>query len=126
MTSEHRIEMLESEIKKVLAHALREYKDDDLKPVEISFVRVKLSGDKSFADVFVSTLGSDEHKERVVERLKENKGYFRTAIAKNIRLFKAPEIRFKKDIGLDASMRVSKILKQIEEERKERENNEKS
>lgn len=118
MSSTHRKEMLESEIKKVLTTALRETKIPNIDPLYISIVRVTVSKDKRYSTVLISYFGDKEveKKEEIVEILNENKGYFRTAIAKNIRLFKAPEIRFKLDKGLEASMRVQKILNKIHEE----------
>ena len=118
MSSTYRKEMLESEIKKVLTTALRETKIPNIDPLYISIVRVTVSKDKRYSTVLVSYFGDKEpeKKEKIVEILNENKGYFRTAIAKNIRLFKAPEIRFKLDKGLEASMRVQEILNKIHEE----------
>ncbi len=118
MSSTYRREMLESEIKKVLTTALRETKIPNIDPLYISIVRVTVSKDKRYSTVLVSYFGDKEpeQKEKIVEILNENKGFFRTAIAKNIRLFKAPEIRFKLDKGLEASMRVQQILNKIHEE----------
>ncbi|WP_367357247.1 30S ribosome-binding factor RbfA, partial [Mesotoga sp.] len=85
-------------------------------------VRVELTKDKRFATVYVSLMGPDDKKKKLVEKLNEDKGFFRTAIAKNIRLFKAPEIRFKEDTGIEASLRVAKLLEQIEKEKNDTEN----
>lgn len=118
MGSTYRKEMLESEIKKVLTTALREAKIPNIDSLYISIVRVTVSKDKRYSTVLISYFGDKEpeKKEKIVEILNENKGYFRTAVAKNIRLFKAPEIRFKLDKGLEASMRVQEILNKIHEE----------
>ena len=48
----------------------------------VSIVRVELTKDKRFAAVFVSLMGPDENKKKLVKRLNEDKGIFRTAIAK--------------------------------------------
>ncbi|MDK2944072.1 30S ribosome-binding factor RbfA [Mesotoga sp. H07.pep.5.3] len=117
MASSYRKEMLESEIKKVLTVALSSYTSYNDSLGMVSIVRVELTKDKRFATVFVSLMGPDESKKKLVKRLNEDKGIFRTAIAKNIRLFKAPEIRFKEDIGIEASLRVAQLLKKIERER---------
>lgn len=114
MASSYRKEMLESEIKKVLTVALSSYTSYNDSLGMVSIVRVELTKDKRFATVFVSLMGPDESKKKLVKRLNEDKGIFRTAIAKNIRLFKAPEIRFKEDIGIEASLRVAQLLKKIE------------
>ncbi|HNU23720.1 ribosome-binding factor A [Mesotoga sp. Brook.08.YT.4.2.5.1] len=122
MASTYRKEMLESEIMKVLTVALSSYTGHNDSLGMTSIVRVELSKDKRFATIFVSLMGPDDRKKKLVEKLNEDKGIFRTAIAKNIRLFKAPEIRFKEDIGIEASLRVAQLLEQIEKEKKESNN----
>ncbi len=122
MASSYRKEMLESEIKKVLTVALSSYTSEKESLGMASIVRVELTKDKRFATVYVSLMGPDDKKKKLVEKLNEDKGFFRTAIAKNIRLFKAPEIRFKEDTGIEASLRVAKLLEQIEKEKNNTEN----
>jgi len=122
MASTYRREMLESEILKVLTVALSSYTSEKESLGMASIVRVELTKDKRFATVYVSLMGPDDKKKKLVEKLNEDKGFFRTAIAKNIRLFKAPEIRFKEDTGIQASLRVAKLLEQIEKEKNNTEN----
>ncbi|MDD3682180.1 30S ribosome-binding factor RbfA [Mesotoga sp.] len=122
MASTYRREMLESEILKVLTVALSSYTSEKESLGMASIVRVELTKDKRFATVYVSLMGPDDKKKKLVEKLNEDKGFFRTAIAKNIRLFKAPEIRFKEDTGIEASLRVAKLLEQIEKEKNNTEN----
>ncbi|RLL82578.1 ribosome-binding factor A [Mesotoga sp. H07pep.5.4] len=122
MASTYRREMLESEILKVLTVALSSYTSEKDSLGMASIVRVELTKDKRFATVYVSLMGPDDKKKKLVEKLNEDKGFFRTAIAKNIRLFKAPEIRFKEDTGIEASLRVAKLLEQIEKEKNDTEN----
>jgi len=122
MASTYRREMLESEILKVLTVALSSYTSEKESLGMASIVRVELTKDKRFATVYVSLMGPDDKKKKLVKKLNEDKGFFRTAIAKNIRLFKAPEIRFKEDTGIEASLRVAKLLEQIEKEKNNTEN----
>ncbi|PZC52556.1 MULTISPECIES: 30S ribosome-binding factor RbfA [unclassified Mesotoga] len=122
MASTYRREMLESEILKVLTVALSSYTSEKDSLGMASIVRVELTKDKRFATVYVSLMGPDDKKKKLVKKLNEDKGFFRTAIAKNIRLFKAPEIRFKEDTGIEASLRVAKLLEQIEKEKNDTEN----
>ncbi|MDI3523950.1 MULTISPECIES: 30S ribosome-binding factor RbfA [unclassified Kosmotoga] len=125
MSAGYRKAMLESEIQKVLTEALRNFKgESEIDPTLVSIVRIELSKDKRCANIFVSYLGNDEEKKKAVEFMEENKGYFRTAVAKNIRLFKAPELRFHEDIGIEASLRISKILEEIKKQEQEKEENE--
>ncbi|AKI96549.1 30S ribosome-binding factor RbfA [Kosmotoga pacifica] len=119
MASSYRKQMLESEIQKVLSEALRNYKGADFDTSLLNIVRVELSKDKRYAYISVSSLINTMSKEEVVQWFEDNKGYFRTAIAKNIRIFKAPELRFKEDIGIDASLRISKILEELNKGKEE-------
>ncbi|MDK2950556.1 MAG: ribosome-binding factor [Kosmotogales bacterium] len=118
MSSTYRKEMLESEIKKVLTSALRESRIPKIDPLYVSIVRVTVSKDKRYSNIFVSYFGenAEEKKEEIIEILNENKGYFRTALAKNIRLFKVPEVKFLPDKGIEASIRVQELLNKIHEE----------
>lgn len=120
MPSSHRREMLESEIKKVLTAALSSYSGHNDSIGMASIVRVELSKDKRYAVIYISVIGDDEKKRKLVETLNRDKGLFRTAIAKEIRLFKAPEIRFKEDIGIEASLRIAQLLDQIEKEKNDK------
>ncbi len=104
----YRKAMLESEILKLLSEALSQMKDPRIQEGLITLTRVELSKDKRYADVYVSCLGSD--KEKVIEILNHAKGYFRTYVAKNLKLFVAPEIRFWEDKGIESSVRVHKLL----------------
>jgi ribosome-binding factor A len=46
--------------------------------------------------------------------LNKAQGFFRKIIAENIRMFKVPEVRFHIDQGLQASVKVHKLLDSIE------------
>ena len=77
MSSSHRREMLESEIKKVLTEALSSYASHDPSVGMVSIVRVELSKDKRYAVIYISAMGEEKKKKTLVERLNEDKGIFR-------------------------------------------------
>nr|2KZF_A Chain A, Ribosome-binding factor A [Thermotoga maritima] len=105
MNPAYRKAMLESEIQKLLMEALQQLRDPRLKKDFVTFSRVELSKDKRYADVYVSFLGTPEERKETVEILNRAKGFFRTFIAKNLRLYVAPEIRFYEDKGIEASVK---------------------
>ncbi|ODN30887.1 30S ribosome-binding factor RbfA [Fervidobacterium thailandense] len=117
MKQEYKLKMLESEIRKVISEALLEMKDENLENIKslITISRVEVSKDKRYADVFVSFLGDEQKRKEVVKYLESKKGYFRTYVAKNIRMYTAPEIRFKEDKGLEATVRIGQLLDSIKE-----------
>lgn len=110
--AQYRREMLESEMKKLITEGFSQLKDPRLKDKFIDINMVRLSKDKSYLDVFVSSL--DEDVDTIINILNNAKGMFRTLIAKNIKMFKAPEVRFHKDEGIEASIRINKLIEKIE------------
>ncbi|PNR87702.1 ribosome-binding factor A [Petrotoga sp. 9T1HF07.CasAA.8.2] len=110
--AQYRREMLESEMKKLITQGFSQLKDPRLKDKFIDINMVRLSKDKSYLDVYVSSL--DEDVDAIIEILNDAKGMFRTLIAKNIKMFKAPEVRFHKDEGIEASIRINKLIEKIE------------
>lgn len=124
MKQEYKLKMLESELRKVLAEALMEMKDTYIDPIKslITISRVEVSKDKRYADIYVSVLGDDKKRTEVVSYLEEKKGYFRTYVAKNIRMYVAPELRFKEDKGIEATVRIGQLLDSIKENQKDTDN----
>lgn len=110
--AQYRREMLESEMKKLITQGFSQLKDPRLKDKFIDINMVRLSKDKSYLDVYVSSL--DEDLDTIINILNNAKGMFRTLIAKNIKMFKVPEIRFHKDKGIEASIRINKLIENLE------------
>lgn len=110
--AQYRREMLESEMKKLITEGFSQLKDPRLKDKFIDINMVRLSKDKSYLDVYVSSL--DEDIDTIINILNNAKGMFRTLIAKNIKMFKVPEVRFHKDEGIEASIRINKLIEKIE------------
>ncbi|MDN5342044.1 30S ribosome-binding factor RbfA [Oceanotoga sp. DSM 15011] len=107
-----KIQMLESQIMKLLNSNISSLRNDKLRGQLFTINKVKLAKDKSYADIFVSTLNGNI--EKILDGLNESKGYLRTLIAKNIRMYKAPELRIHKDEGIEASIRINNLLNNIE------------
>lgn len=84
----------------------------------VSVVKVDVPRDISQARVFVSVLGTDEEKERTMEGLRSAHGLIRSEVAKALGIRHAPEVQFILDKGIEHSIRVSKLLSEIKEERK--------
>jgi len=109
----YRRSMLESEIQKLISEAVSMMRDPRVKKEFVTVSRVELSKDKRYADVYISYLGSEEERKEIVEIFNKAKGYFRTHVAKNLRLYVAPEIRFHEDKGIESSVRVHQLLNEL-------------
>ncbi len=120
--SMYKREMMASEMTRVISRAIRNMKDPRLKGI-VSVTRVELSKDLRYAKVYLSIFEKDELKsEELFRILGKAKGYFKTEIAKQIRIFKAPEIMLVHDKGIEKSFELDKIFKKIENEKRNSEN----
>jgi len=109
-----RRERLADELRELVAEILR----DEVKDPRIGFVtitRVDLTGDLGFARVFVGVLGDDAQRRRTLEGLKQAAGYLRRQLARRLRIYQVPELRFQYDTGLDATERVARLLREVSE-----------
>ncbi|MGQ9855447.1 MAG: 30S ribosome-binding factor RbfA [Fervidobacterium sp.] len=120
MKQEYKLKMLESELRKVISEALMEMKDEFIEKSRslITISRVEVSKDKRYADIYVSVLGDENKRKEILEYIESKKGYFRTFVAKNIRMYVAPELRFKEDKGIEATVRIGQLLDSIKENKK--------
>lgn len=112
-----RTDRVAEEIKKVISETLINEvseKEDNLGLITITDVEV--TEEMENANVFFTTLNED--KEQTAELLNKYKGVFRTAVAKNIRMRKAPEIFFHYDGSVEYGSRIDQLLSQINEEEK--------
>jgi len=83
----------------------------------VSIVKVDVPRDMSLAKIYVSVLGSHEEKEQSMEGLHSAQGLIRSEVAKALGMRHAPEIEFVLDEGIEHSIKVSKLLSEINKER---------
>jgi ribosome-binding factor A len=125
MRPEYRNKRIEAHIRNLISEALQKIKQPEFDEVRnlITVSRVEISKDKRYADIYISYIGDSETRQKVVELMQKFKGYFRTYVAKNTRLYVAPELRFKEDKGIEASVKMNKLLDEILKKEQEDENN---
>ena len=117
MAADGRVQRVASELKKVISTLLRS-KVKDTKLSLVTITEIELSKDLSFAKVFYSCLIEDD-KEYVVDAFKKSKGFFRSAIAKNLQLRIVPELKFIYDESLEYGMKMeSKIEEALDADSK--------
>jgi ribosome-binding factor A len=80
----------------------------------ITVTGVEVAQDLRSARVFISTL-DDEELETSVATLERARGFIRTELGQRIRLRHTPELRFKADRSGERAMRVSRILRELQE-----------
>ena len=106
---------INDEVKKELSFILREVKDPRVSKL-LSIVKVDVSGDLSYATVYVSAIEGFETTVNSVKALKGAAGYLRRELGMRISLRKVPELRFVADDSIEQSANISNIIESFKEE----------
>lgn len=105
-----KINRVTSDIKLCLSELLREVKDPRVSKL-LSIVKLDVSGDMSYATVYVSAIeGSEKTTESVKALNKSASGFLRRELGKRLSLRKVPELRFVADNSIENSAHISKII----------------
>ena len=99
-----------SDIQMAMSELLREVKDPRVSPL-IGVVKVDVSGDLSYATIYVSAIDGYEATVNSVKGLKSAAGYLRRELGSRLRLRKVPELRF---IADDSIIKSAEIMNRIE------------
>ena len=103
-----KINRVTSDIKYALSELLREVKDPRVSKM-LSIVKLDVSGDLSYATVYVSAIEGSEKTKESVKALKGMAGYLRRELGLRLSLRKVPELRFVADESIEISANISKI-----------------
>lgn len=98
-----------SDIKRELSELFREIKDPRVSSL-LSIVKVDVSGDLSYATVYVSAIEGYEKTVESVKGLKNAAGYLRRELGARLKIRKTPELRFVADDSIIKSASISKII----------------
>ena len=98
-------------LKEITSIIQNEVKDPKLGFVTVS--DIALSADNSLAKVYVTFLGKDERNEAGLKVLDRAKGYIRSELAKRLKVYKVPELRFMIDDSLKRAERIEAIIDKI-------------
>ncbi|MCQ2448741.1 MAG: 30S ribosome-binding factor RbfA [Clostridia bacterium] len=106
----YKIDRITSDVKLALSELLREVKDPRVSKM-LSIVKVDVSGDLSYATVYVSALEGGEMTDTSVKVLnKSAAGYLRREMGNRLHLRKVPELRFVADHSIEKSAEISRII----------------
>ena len=114
-----RTEMLASTIQKELAEMIMRELNDPRLPTIVSITRVKITNDLSFADVFVTVMGTPGQQTAALNALKHSAGVMRTKLTKVLSIRVAPFLRFHFDEDLKKELEVLDLLDRVAKENEE-------
>lgn len=98
-----------ADIQRELADLLREVKDPRVSKL-LSIIKLDLSGDMSYATVYVSAIEGSDKTVESVKGLKSAAGYLRRELGARLKLRKTPELRFVADDSIEHSAKIAKII----------------
>ena len=98
-----------SDIQLAISGLLREVKDPRVSPL-IGVVKVDVSGDLSYATIYVSAIDGYEATLNSVKGLKSAAGYLRRELGSRLKLRKVPELRFIADDSIIKSAEIMNII----------------
>lgn len=113
-----KINRVTSDIKLALSDILREVKDPRVSKL-LSIVKIDVSGDMSYAKVYVSAIEGKEKTQESVKALKGAAGFVRHELGARLSLRKVPELRFIADDSIEMSAKISKIVNNFDKKEKE-------
>ena len=90
-------------------------------PKILTITHLTISKDYHYCHVYFSMMGSNSEKKNAVIGLNSARGIIQRIIADNIKLRYTPVIEFRYDEKAEKAFNVDKLLYQLEQERKKRE-----
>ncbi|MDD2484150.1 MAG: 30S ribosome-binding factor RbfA [Eubacteriales bacterium] len=120
MGKSYRPERLGEEIRRLISELiLRELNDPRLSGI-VSISNVDVTGDYSFATVYISLLGAstseeadEENKKDVLAAFQSAKGYIKKEIGRKIKLHHVPELLFRIDTSMEYGRHISHVIAEL-------------
>ncbi len=105
----YKIDRITSDIRIALSELFRDLKDPRISSL-LSIVKINVSGDLSYATVYISAIEGREATAQSVKGLKNASGYLRRELGSRLSLRKVPELRFVADDSIEKSAHISRII----------------
>jgi ribosome-binding factor A len=111
----HRVERVAAQLRQEISEIMvRDLKDPRIGMATIT--EVKLTPDLRNATVKISVLGEGDGRQAAIEGLEHAKGFIRHELGTRLTNLRfAPDLHFQLDEGVAYSVRVSKLLREMQE-----------
>lgn len=116
--ADKKIGRITSDVQLAMSQLLREVKDPRVSKL-LSIVKVDVSGDLSYATIYVSAIEGYEATVQSVKGLKNAAGYLRRELGARLKLRKVPELRFIADDSILKSADIMGIINSFSHESEE-------
>lgn len=108
-----RLNRISEEVKRVVSELIYNGLKDPRINEMTTIIKVEVTRDLSFANIYASVLGDEKDKEDTIIGLNNAKGYIRSEIAKKMDLRYAPEPIFHLDESIEQAIHLSKLIDEV-------------
>lgn len=123
----HKLGRTTEDIKRELTDILRHVKDPRVSDAFISIIRVEVTNDLSYCNVYISAMEGLERAKLALKGLKSASGFIRHELGSRLKLRHVPELIFHATDSIEYSANISRILNSLDikgdEEEDEQDNN---
>ncbi len=109
----HRIERVNSLIRQEISELLQRQVKDPRLGNFIAVTEVNTSADLKHARVFVSSMEQGKDKTEILKALTSASGFFRTMLAKSLRMRYTPDLSFHWDDSIQQGDRLLQLIEEI-------------
>jgi len=113
-----RIERVNNLIRHEISEMLQRQVKDPRLGNFISITAVSTSTDLKYARIFVSSIRMDEEREEVLKTLTAAAGFFRSELAKRLRMRYVPELSFQWDDSIEHGARLLELMDKLHSDQK--------
>jgi len=108
----NRINRIEEEIKRALAHIIQTEVNDDRMSRMVSVTRAEVTPDLRYSKIYISVY-DDKNVSGSIDALNHGASFLRTRLAHKLDLRRVPELKFILDNSSEYSMKISKLLYEV-------------
>lgn len=122
----HKLGRTTEDIKRELTDIMRHVKDPRVADAFISIIRVEVTNDLSYCNVYISAMEGLERAKLALKGLKSASGFIRHELGSRLKLRHVPELVFHATDSIEYSANISRILNSLdikEDDEDEQDNN---
>ena len=112
----HRIERVNSLIRREISELIQHQIKDPRLGAFVSVTAVNTTPDLKYAKVFVSSICSQEEKQKILNVLTGASGFFRKELTRELKLRHIPELSFHWDDSIERGDRLSRLIDEVNSE----------
>jgi len=111
-------ERVQKDFKVVVSEAIHDINKKDFLNIMVSVTDVYLTEDYKYAEIFISIFGKT-NKDKILSILNDMQGYFRSYVAKKVKMKYIPNVIFKLDNSIEYGIKMDELIKEVNKGKKD-------